>query len=129
MEQTHKVSMTVSAWKKCVFGISTLFMACSPSVLVVVVLGQATDPSERYQGLITIGGKIYMPEMRKNLQNAIEHAPWIAGVNQFVTWGTLEPEKGKFNWKDVDSLIELLKKHDKVISFSILRGLTDPIPE
>lgn len=62
----------------------------------------------------------------KTVETEIWEKDFVDGVTIRTTWGDLEPEKGKFNWKYLDENFEKAIKHKKYIRISLAAGYYSP---
>ncbi len=62
----------------------------------------------------------------KELRRLLETNPHVSGVLLMASWKTLEPEPGKFEWKNLDEAIALARKHNRFYKLKIQPGTSTP---
>ena len=50
----------------------------------------------------------------------------IDGMRARLPWSVVEPNKGSFDWRDLDHMLSLARRHNKVIGFSVAAGIYTP---
>jgi hypothetical protein len=67
-----------------------------------------------------------LPAEGKGIDTTMASASFITGYSIRVSWKSLEPTKGAYNWKVIDNALNLARKNDKYIVLRILAGAFSP---
>lgn len=74
-------------------------------------------PSKTYEGIFGMAGPKYPLEKKLDIfERTFKGAPWINGMLVIVPWKNLQPEENRFDWQEVDKLVNLAVKYNRKVS-------------